>query len=278
MRYIFTLFILTLCLAGNLWAAQVDVKVVGDVKLNATPKQIVVTPDGNRIYVLTESGQVLIYGRDGMLQGSAEVGPNITGISPFGGNVLLLQDAVKKAMVVVSIDTISHITTDGSPTAGKTDAPVTIAVFSDFECPYCSQAAPLLEKAQAEFPDSVKLVFKSFPLSFHKHSREAATAAFAADRQGKFWEVHDLFFQNFKSLTSEKIRALVQQAGVDMSRFDKDIEDPAIQQKIDADAKEGETIGIHGTPAIYVNGHALQDRSPEGLRRVIHAELSKLKS
>jgi protein-disulfide isomerase len=110
-------------------------------------------------------------------------------------------------------------------------------------------------------------------LSMHKFARQAAIASIAARNQGKFWPLHDQLFANYNQLNDEKIRELAESVGLDMERFDKDIQDPALQQEIATDMQLGTSSGVRGTPAVYVNGAQLGDRSFEGFRRAIDAEL-----
>ena len=263
-------------LVATLQAADIDVQLLGSVPLGAKPRQIVATADGQRIYVLTETGQVLLYDDNGQLQGNFEVGPDVTRIAPFGPNRLILQMSERKEMTVVALEPVVAINTADAPTLGNPDAPVAIVVFDDFECPYCARAVPLLKQAQSSYGDKVKLVYKNFPLSSHRNARTAATAALAAQRQGKFWPLYDLLYENYNQLNPQKIRDLAAQVGLDMARFDQDMKDQKLQQRIDADLQEGQQAGVHGTPTIFINGHLLQERSMAGFKQLIDAELTKL--
>jgi protein-disulfide isomerase len=276
MRLSLLLIGFALGLAGNLWAASIDVRLLGTVPLDAKPRQLTTTADGQRIYVLTDAGKVLMFNAEGQPQGSFEVGPEVSGITAQGANRLILQMTDRQQMVLVALDPVVDISTEGAPTFGPADAPVTIAVFDDFECPYCARAVPLLKDAQSAYPDKVKLVFKNFPLAMHQHARAAAIASLAAQRQGKFWPLHDLLFENFNKLNPQKIRELAEQAGLDMNRFDQDQKDAKLQQRIDADIQEGQRVGVRGTPTIFVNGHLLQQRSLAALSQLIEAQLAKL--
>jgi len=267
---------LLFCLAGNLWADSIDVQMLGSVPLGAKPRQVTTTADGQKIYVLTEAGKVQMYSADGQFQGSFEVGPDVTNITPQGENRLILQMSDRQQMVFVALEAVVKISTEGAPTLGNPDAPVAIAVFDDFECPYCARAVPLLKQAQSAYSDKVKLVFKNFPLRMHHNARAAATAALAAQKQGKFWPLHDLLYENYNKLNPQKIRELAEQAGLDMTRFDQDRKDPKLQERINADMQEGQKIGVHGTPSIFINGRRLQQRSMAGFSQMIEAELAKL--
>lgn len=271
----FFLTLLGLGLAGNLLAASIDASIIGNIPLGEKARQVAASPDGQRIYVLLESGQVLIISSEGQSLGSFDAGDDVQGIAPQGANRLILQLKERQQLVLVALEAVAEINTSGAPTLGNPDAPVAIVVFDDFECPYCARAAPLLKQVQASYPEQSKLVFKNFPLNMHKHAREAALAGLAAQRQGKFWPLHDQIFANYNQLSSEKIRQLAEQVGLDMAKFAEDMKDPELQKRITTDQQEGRRIGVRGTPAIYVNGRVLQQRSLDGFKKLIEEELAK---
>lgn len=129
----------------------------------------------------------------------------------------------------------------------------------------------MLEK----FPKEVKIVEKNFPLQMHKFARQAATAALAANKQGKFWEFHKKLFESISSLSDAKVQEIATQLGLDMDKFNKDLKDPAIQNIITRDLQEGTAAGVRGTPTIFVNGLPLANRSIEGFEQAIKQELKK---
>ncbi|AMV70641.1 Disulfide bond formation protein D precursor [Desulfuromonas sp. DDH964] len=270
------LTILTLLLsATSLLADSVDVRLLRSVSLGETPRQVVASADGQRIYVLTTTGQVQLYSADGQIQGRFEVGPEVTGITPQGAERLILQSAERQEMTLLALQPVVSLKTAGAPSLGAPDAPVEMVIFDDFECPYCAKAVPLLKQVLEAYPGKVKLVFKNFPLKMHKNARAAAAAALAAERQGKFWPLHDLLFENYNKLNSQKIRELAEQAGLDLARFDQDRNDPALQQVINADMQEGKKVGVRGTPTVFINGRRLQNRSMAGFKQMIDAELAR---
>lgn len=148
---------------------------------------------------------------------------------------------------------VEGLTAHGSPLRGSPMAPVTIYEFSDFQCPYCKTAAPLLKKAVEESDGKAKLVFKQYPLPMHPKAREAAKAAVAADRQGKFWEMHDLLFENQERLQTADFADYAEKLGLDVSRFKQDMASKETENKIEADIAEGKKAGVDSTPSIYVN-------------------------
>lgn len=148
----------------------------------------------------------------------------------------------------------------GSPVRGpRMAAQVTLVEFSDFECPHCAAARPLLERTLERFEGRVRLVFKHFPLSFHQYATEAARAAVAAGNQGKFWEMHDLLFENQHALTRADLERYARELHLDMDRFLADLESEATAAAVAHDREQGLEIGIRGTPSIFVNGRLLQD-------------------
>ena len=135
---------------------------------------------------------------------------------------------------------------------------------------------PLLEQVLEKYPDDVKIVFKNFPLRNHKFAMTAATAALAAESQGKFWEFHDLLFKNYNNLDDQKIREIALELGLDQTEFEKKMKDPKITEMIRQDVREGVQAGVRGTPTIFINGRRLEDRSLRGFQAVIDGELQKL--
>jgi len=134
---------------------------------------------------------------------------------------------------------------------------------------------PVLEQVLEKNPDKVKLVFKNFPLRNHKFAMEAATAALAAEKQGKFWEFHDLLFKDYNRLNEQKVKEIAQQLKLDMEKFEKDRKDSQIRAMINRDLAEGNRAGVRGTPTIFVNGRLLRDRSPAGFQELIEKALKE---
>jgi protein-disulfide isomerase len=142
----------------------------------------------------------------------------------------------------------------GSPSKGAPDAPIVIAEWADFECPFCGNAAPVLDDLVKAHAGSIRLVFKHYPLAMHKHAEKAARAAIAADRQGKFWEMHHLLFENAPNLDPPALTRLAQKAGLDPTKFQSDLDGEATTQVIERDRKQADALGLHSTPMIFING------------------------
>jgi protein-disulfide isomerase len=126
-----------------------------------------------------------------------------------------------------------------------------------------------------KYSKEMKLVFKNFPLRNHKFARPAANAALAANKQGKFWELHDQLYENYNRLSEQKIREIAQQVGLEMEKFDKDIKDLKLKAIVERDFQEGVGAGVRGIPTIFVNGRQLRSRSFQGFQAAIEKELAR---
>jgi protein-disulfide isomerase len=146
------------------------------------------------------------------------------------------------------------INTQGDPVIGPQDARITIVEFSDFQCPFCAaavvQARILLEK----YPKDVRLIFKQFPLDDHSQAFLAAQAAVAAHAQGKFWQMHDKLYDNYRSISPENILVWAKEIGLDMKRFVEEVDSGKYKSEIESEVKQGETAGVQGTPTFFFNG------------------------
>jgi protein-disulfide isomerase len=126
-----------------------------------------------------------------------------------------------------------------------------------------------------KYPNDVKLVIKHFPLQIHDYARKAAIAALAAGKQGKFWEVHEKLFANQNDLNDTKVEAIAAELGLDMEKFKKDLQDPAIASVVDRDMNDGLKANVQGTPTIFINGKLLNQRNL--LVQAVEAALKKKK-
>jgi protein-disulfide isomerase len=168
---------------------------------------------------------------------------------------------------------VKAIPVDGSPTKGPDEAPVTIFELADFECPHCAGAVPLLDAVLEAHPGKVRLVYKSFTLTFHTRGEPAARAAFAAGMQGKFWEMEHLLFERQQHLEDADLDRYARMLKLDVAKWKADIESPAISDRIAHDHKLGEDLKVKGTPTIYVNGRELDIEQDESLEQRVASEL-----
>ncbi|MBX2813500.1 MAG: thioredoxin domain-containing protein [Myxococcales bacterium] len=144
------------------------------------------------------------------------------------------------------------------PHKGAKDAKLTLVEFSDFQCPYCSKAIAPLNEILKEFPNDVELYFFHFPLSFHKKAKPAAIAARCAQKQGKFWEMHDLIFENQSKLGEEDLKTHATKLELDLTKYETCVKDPEVAKFVDEDMSQGSEAGVGGTPSFFVNGRALE--------------------
>lgn len=153
-----------------------------------------------------------------------------------------------------SPDQVKEITLEDSPSKGNPGAPVLLVEFADFQCPACRGARPLIEDALKKYDGKARLVFKNFPLSIHQYGEKAARGARAAQLQGKFWEMYGALFDNQERLSPAVIEELAKGFGLDMAKFQKDIESEAVADSVSRDRKQGERLDIQSTPTLYING------------------------
>lgn len=164
------------------------------------------------------------------------------------------------------------------PSKGPDDAKVTIVEFSDFECPFCSRVNPTVQQVMDAYPGQVKVVFRHFPLSFHPNAQKAGEASMCAHDQGKFWEMHDVLFENQKALDVQSLKNHAKGLGLDTAAFDSCLDSGKHAATVRADMAAGEAAGVSGTPAFFVNGVPLSGAVPfEQFKTVIDDELAQAK-
>jgi protein-disulfide isomerase len=146
---------------------------------------------------------------------------------------------------------------EGDPVRGNPNARVTIVEFSDFQCPFCAAAAEEVKAFLAKYPNDAKLVFKQFPLDTHSQAALSAEAALAAQAQGKFWEMHDKLYANFRQLSRARILMWAKEMGLDLPRFTADLDSHKYKARVESEEKQGEAAGVEGTPTFYIDGHRL---------------------
>jgi protein-disulfide isomerase len=167
-----------------------------------------------------------------------------------------------------------EIPTAGAPETGPNDAPITLVEFSDFQCPYCTLATPQLQAVLKAYPTQVRLFFKQFPLEMHSQAALAAAAAVAAQKQGKFWQMHDALFASHADLRRPTILALASAVGLDMKRFEADLGSPEIGKAVARDLEDGQNVGVMSTPTIFIDGqHYNGNIRLDVLKPILDAEL-----
>lgn len=162
----------------------------------------------------------------------------------------------------------------GNPQRGPDDAPVTIVEYSEFQCPYCRETERALRQTLDKYGDQVRLVYKDFPLGFHKHAMDAALAARCADEQGQFWPYHDALFASGQ-LSAADLKATAAHLGLDRESFDSCLDERKYERVVRADQAEGSRLGADGTPYFLINGKSLSGaQSAAAFDSAISAELN----
>jgi protein-disulfide isomerase len=159
---------------------------------------------------------------------------------------------------------------------GPAEATVVMEEFGDFQCPPCGALSLPIRQLEKDYARSVRVIYRNFPLAIHIHAREAACAAEAAGLQGRFWEMHDLLYeqQPMWSKATDVRNLFKSYAGalaLNVTRFSKDMDSAEIKARVDADQHRGADLGVNLTPTIFINQKTVPASSlnPEGLRAAI---------
>ena len=154
----------------------------------------------------------------------------------------------QRLALAVAVGAVDHV-------LGPPHAAVSVVEYGDFECPNCKQAAPAVKLMLARFAERVRVVFRHFPLEeVHPHALLAAQAAEAAGGQGKFWQMHDLLFENQSHLKAHQLRTYAEKLELDMPRYDLEVDDEVYLQRVREHIEGGVRSGVHATPTFFVNG------------------------
>lgn len=151
---------------------------------------------------------------------------------------------------------------DPMMTKGPAAAPVTIFEWSDYECPFCQRAQDVLQRLQGEFPDTVRFVFKDFPLRSHPNALPAALAARCAGAQGRYWEYHDLLFVGQPDLARDHLLGYARRLGLDASAFTECLDSGRYRDAVLAEQREGREAGVRATPTFFINQRKIEGALP----------------
>lgn len=171
---------------------------------------------------------------------------------------------------------VAHsVSPDDDPVFGKTTAPVTIVMFSDFQCSACAATHPVLKKVIEEYGDKVRLVVRDFPLqTIHENAMQAALAANAARQQGKFFEYIEILYRNQEAMDAASLKRYASELGLNLKQFELDFSSEIAAAEVRRDIADGLKHGARGTPTIFVNGVKLQRLSAETFRAAIQRALT----
>ncbi len=166
--------------------------------------------------------------------------------------------------------------TDADWSKGNSESSVNLVEYSDFQCPACKIREPLVEKLLQEFGNHIQFVYRHMPLSFHANSNLAAQATEAAGLQGKFWEMHDIIFENQEdwSVLSnsdfiETVSTYAEEIGLDVAQFNSDLESSEVEDAVDDDKEGALEAGVNATPTFFLNGSKINPKTYEDYRELI---------
>lgn len=271
-------FLCSVLLAAQLAEAKITHTILPDIPLAGIAQDITFSRDGSTAYILTPKA-ILLYS-----VAEAKVTDSIPLTKPYSAMTLspdeftfYLTAADAPQIGVIQYARIYSFEIGKSPIIGKATAPVTVTAFLDFQCPYCAKAYPLLQELLQKYPRDVKLLIKHYPLPMHKFGEPASAAALAAARQNKYEKVTELLFANYSKLTAATIRTYAQEAGLDMQKFDTDMDSPEIKDILLQDKQAGQQAGVRGVPAIFINGIKPKGRSVKVFSLIVDELLKEKK-
>lgn len=164
---------------------------------------------------------------------------------------------------------------------GNPDAPVTLEEFGDFQCPPCGILSGPINQLEQDYRPRLRVIFRHFPLTMHRHAREAALASEAAGQQGRFWQMHDVLYREQAAWSkAADVRPLfdayAEMLGLKIDRFKKDMESEEVKRRVDADQQQGTALGVTITPTLFVNDRALPNASlsPASLHAAVEAAMN----
>jgi len=168
-----------------------------------------------------------------------------------------------------------QVATDGYPSLGPKNAPVTVIEFADFQCPYCKRSEDTIKELRQEYGDKMRLVFIDFPLSFHQYAFGAAEASHCAGEQGKFWEYHDELFKDQTRLDTKDLKAAAAKLKLDTKKFDACLDQHKYADAVRKAQGQGAAAGVDGTPGFFINGRPLTGAQPTPMfETMINEELN----
>jgi protein-disulfide isomerase len=276
LKTLFIMFLLVVtAIPASLGSAdKIDWSVKSKLQISENPVDMKLSRDGQWFYLLTGSGNLIVYSYQGEFNGKINVGQGFDRIEPGPlEDEVYLMNRSQKSIQLIEISYQRDIDISDSPFKGAADAPVVIVEYTDFQCPYCARLGSTLDQIMQLYPGKLKIVYKSFPLNGHPYAWKAATAAMAAYKKGKFWEFYRLLFENYSTLNDDKIMEIRKKFGFDTPDFDALMNSLEIRAKVAKDRDEGIRLGVQGTPTIFINGKRLRNKRLEGFKAAIDTAL-----
>lgn len=257
----------------NTAAGDLNWSVQASWPIPAKPVDIAQSLDNKKVFILGADAKVYIFTPDGKQLGALPVDSGVNAIDIAArGEMLYLVNDKTKTYTAIDVSFNQKIDVIGAPVRGAENAPVTLVLFSDFECPWCGKLEPTLAELLTKNPDKLRIVFKHLPLPMHQQAEPAALAAIAAQKQGKFWEMHDALFET-TNWTPTVIDETAQQIGLNMEQYKADVSGPEVQTQLAKDKADAQAADVVATPSMFVNGRPARDRSLPALQKMVDEAL-----
>jgi protein-disulfide isomerase len=168
----------------------------------------------------------------------------------------------------------AQVSAAGAPVRGNVDAPVTIVEYADYECPYCQQIQPALDKLETEYKGKIAFIYKDVPLPMHANAQKASEATHCAGVQGKYWEFHDVLAQS-KRLDLASLKQNARDLKLDTGSFDKCLDSGETAAVVKTHVEEAQALGLQGTPSFFINGRFFSGAlTYEKLREIVDEEIA----
>jgi protein-disulfide isomerase len=207
-------------------------------------------------------------GRRGVLEMRTTLAVVLVGLAGFAAG------CEQRVGVVAPPDDRITVDLGDAPTRGPADAPVVIVEFGDFECPYCGEMEPVVQRLLTDYDGRIRFAFKQLALPYHAHAQLAAEASLAANAQGQFWPYHDLLYAHQDALTHVDLEAYAVEVGLDLDAFQAALDARTYATAVAADYAQAEALGVQGTPTFFINGRsAFGAMSYDTLKHVVDEEL-----
>jgi len=275
-----------------------DTKTFKDTPIKGLKKGSIPMARGEFPVFISADGQHMIVGNEiisikefkesklaGLKEGTFNMGNREVPIFVSSSGQYLILDVTGGGIYDSTIDphkeTMEKISLENIPTKGAEGATVTVVEYSDFQCPFCKRGKDMLPEILKTYDGKIKLAYKQLPLRNHNWARLAAIASICVYQQGndKFWEFHDLLFDNQKEINPENseeiFKGYAKDLGLDPKKFDACLVDEKVAARVDSEIEEAISIGVQSTPTFVVNGMIVQGANPDGLKSAIDLKLSE---
>jgi len=238
------------------------------------PLDIAQSLDNKKVFILGADAKVYIFTPDGKKLGDLPVDANTNAIDIAPrGEMLYLINSQSNTYTAIDISFNQKIDITGAPVLGKADAPVTLILFSDFECPWCGKLKPVLDQLLTNNKEKLRIVFKHLPLPMHPQAEPAALAAIAAQKQDKFWQMHDALFLT-TNWTPNVIDEIAHKIGLNMEQFKADLGSQETQMQLAKDKTDAQLADVSSTPSLFINGRPVRDRGLMALQTMVDEALA----